>query len=271
MFLNRLFFALCLALPLAPATAHEFWISPDAYQVAPGGAITANFRNGEIFEGGALSYFDRTSARYDTIFDGPVTPVDARAGDRPALQMKAPDQDGLLSVVHETQPSKITYREWEKFAKFAAHKDFPGVEAAHIAAGWPKEGFREAYTRHAKTLIAVGSGAGQDQAVGLATEFVALTNPYAADFGGEMKVLLLYQGAPRADAQVEVFDRQPGGLVLISLYRTNDKGEVTIPVMAGHEYLFDAVVLRPSPEAGTSEGAPVWETLWAALTFAVPE
>ncbi len=271
MFLNRLIFALCLALPPAPAIAHEFWISPDAYQVALGGAITANFRNGEEFEGSVLSYFDRRSARFDIVFDGAVRAVAPRSGDRPALQMTAPDQNGLLSVVHETTQSRITYRAWAKFAKFADHKDFPGVEAAHDAAGWPREGFKEGYSRHAKALIAVGSGAGQDQAVGLATEFVALTNPYAQDFDGQMKVALTYNGAPRADAQVEVFDRQPGGLVLISLYRTDDKGQATIPVMRGHEYLFDAVVLRPAPAAGTAEDAPVWETLWAALTFAVPQ
>lgn len=271
MSLKRLFFVLCLALPLAPVMAHEFWISPDAYQVAPGGAITANFRNGEDFEGSALSYFDRQSARFDLAFGDEFTAITPRSGDRPALQIAAPDQDALLSVLHETTQSRITYREWAKFAKFAAHKDFQGVEAAHDSAGFPREGFREAYSRHAKALIAVGTGAGQDQAWGLETEFVALTNPYVDGFDGKMRVALMYNDAPRTDAQVEVFDRQPGGMVLVSLYRTDDKGEVTIPVRAGHEYLFDAVVLRPAPEAGTSEDAPVWETLWAALTFAVPE
>ena len=32
----------------------------------------------------------------------------------------------------------------------------------------------------------------------------------------------------------------------------------------------DRQAVRPSPRAGTEERAPVWETLWAALTFAVP-
>jgi hypothetical protein len=41
---------------------------------------------------------------------------------------------------------------------------------------------------------------------------------------------------------------------------------VNIPVKSGHEYLLDAVVLRA---ADPDDGA-VWETLWAALTFAVP-
>ena len=39
-----------------------------------------------------------------------------------------------------------------------------------------------------------------------------------------------------------------------------------MPVTQGHSYLFDAVVLAPIRD---SEEA-VWDTFWAALTFAVP-
>ena len=39
----------------------------------------------------------------------------------------------------------------------------------------------------------------------------------------------------------------------------------------GHTYLLDAVILRPVNEgAAFDEDLPVWESLWAALTFAVP-
>jgi hypothetical protein len=120
-----------------------------------------------------------------------------------------------------------------------------------------------------KSLIAVGSGEGSDSEAGLKTEFVALTNPYTEDFDNRMKVRLLYEGAPRADAQVEVFERAPDGSVDITLHRTDEAGEAVIPVQDGHEYLFDAVVLRPYERTG--EDDPVWQTLWAALTFAVPD
>lgn len=267
---TRLSALLLCALPFMPLSAHEFWIAPETYQVAPGASITAHFMNGEAFDGVTLSYFDRSSERFDTAFEGVVTPVAARAGDRPALQATAPEAEGLMVVLHETTQAKITYRDWAKFARFAAHKDFPEAEAQHDANNWPRENFRESYSRHAKALIAVGAGMGADQAFGLETEFVALSNPYAQDFDGDMAVRLLYQGAPRGDAQVEVFDRDPAGAVTVTLHRTDARGEARIPVRPGHTYLFDAVVLRPAPEAGTFENAPVWETLWAALTFSVP-
>ena len=102
-----------------------------------------------------------------------------------------------------------------------------------------------------------------------------MTNPYDANFDNQMKVRLLYQDEPRADAQVEVFDRAPDDSVTISLHSTDAAGEAVIPVTAGHEYLFDAVVLRTAADAQTggsyTPDEPVWETLWAALTFQVPQ
>ena len=167
----------------------------------------------------------------------------------------------------------MTYTEWDKFLSFAAHKDFPQAEADHLANGWPQDRFKERYTRHAKTLIAVGDGRGADAPLGLETEFTALTNPYDPDFDGQMKVTLTYEGSPRVDAQVEIFDRAPDGEVTVTLQRTDDMGEAVIPVTPGHDYLLDAVVLRPAPEADKvtdDPNQPVWETLWAALTFHVP-
>jgi hypothetical protein len=46
-------------------------------------------------------------------------------------------------------------------------------------------------------------------------------------------------------------------------------GVVVVPVTPGHVYQADAVVLR-EPEGESNAGA-AWESLWANLTWAVPE
>lgn len=265
---SRFLFALSL-LTVTPALGHEFWIDPQKYQVAPGEELLADLRNGQNFEGTALSWFDNRFTRFDIAQGDALRPAEGRMGDTPALSTTAPDT-GLMVILHETTPSSLTYRDWDKFLTFAKHKDFPKAAEDHIAAGWPQDRFRESYTRHAKALVAVGEGLGSDRAFGLATEFVALTNPYDPGFDNTMHVRVDYNDAPRGDAQIEVFDRAPDGSVEVSLTRTDDKGEAMIAVTSGHTYLFDAVVLRPAASAGTAEDAPVWETLWAALTFSVP-
>ncbi len=253
----------CVTLPVL-SSAHELWVEPETWQVAEGETIRADLRNGEEFSGSRLSWFDRSVARADLAIGETLQQITARMGDRPAMQAEA-FAEGLAVVIHETTPSKITYKTWEKFQKFVDHKALPVTRAAHEAAGHPAEGFAESYTRHAKALVAVGDGGGSDRAFGLQTELVALENPYTETFGGEMRVRLLYQGQPRKGAQVEIFDRAPDDTVTIRLTTTDDKGEALIPVTRGHTYLLDAVLLRP----GSVDGA-LYDTLWAALAFHVP-
>ncbi|KIC48730.1 DUF4198 domain-containing protein [Tateyamaria sp. ANG-S1] len=263
----RLIVPLWCAICATSATAHEFWIEPERYQVPPSAQIVARLKNGEEFEGVNLSYFERRIARFDVVVGDTIRPVEARMGDNPALDVPGP-VEGLVIVVHETTPSLLTYREWAKFQKFADHKDFPNIAARHADNRFPEPPFKERYTRHAKSLIAVGDAIGTDRALGLKTEFIALTNPYAPDFDGIMQVQVTLDGEVRADAQVEVFDRAPDNSVTITLHRTDESGIAAIPVTPGHDYLFDAVAIAPTPDADTDA---VWDTYWAALTFAVPE
>lgn len=246
------------------ARAHEFWIDPLEYQVESGAALSAHFRNGETFKGTPLAYFDRRSTRLEVITQAARTPYAGRMGDIPAVQTRT-NEDGLLIIAHETAPSTLTYATWEKFQTFADHKDFPDMRARHAARRLPDEGFTETYRRFAKALIAVGTGTGADIVTGMETEFVARSNPYTDDPARGMTVTLLYEGAPRRAAQVEIFERPPSGDVRVTLLRTDDDGTVTVPVKPGHTYLLDAVLLRP-----IHDGESVWESLWAALTFHVP-
>lgn len=248
-----------------PGAAHEFWIEPHEYQVESGNDLVADLLVGQVFEGAPQVFFPDRATRSELMLNGQIIPYDGRMGDVPAIQVAEPG-DGLLVLVHETRGTTLKYKAWEDFAAFAAHKDFPDIEARHAERGLPPKDFFESYTRHAKALVGVGDAEGADRETGMETEFVALANPYSDDLSQGMRVRLLYQGNVRADAQVEVFDRAPDKTVTVSLYRTDAFGEALIPVLPGHAYLFDAVVLRPAPEGGR----PVWQSLWAALTFAVP-
>ncbi|MCK0151893.1 DUF4198 domain-containing protein [Marivita sp. S6314] len=267
MSLRRGLFAACLAMLPAMVGAHEFWIEPDAYQVAPGDTMTAQLRVGETFGGSVQSYLPRNFQRFDLRCNGATSKVTGRAGDRPALSVTAPG-DGLCVVIHQTRYFALTYETWQKFVNFVEHKDFRSAIADHRARGLPEKDFTEQYSRYAKSLIAVGSGRGADGPVGLTTEIVAEANPYTDNLSGGMPVQVLFKGRPRADAQVELFAKSPGGRVTVSLHRTDGQGRARLPVKPGHSYLVDAVVLRPVTPR--QDGDPVWETLWASLTFSVP-
>ncbi len=262
--------AVILALVCGPALAHEFWIEPLNYRVEADGKLEGRLVNGERFEGVNLPYLPRNFQMFTQFGGGDARPVEGRLGDSPALSA-APLNDGLQVVAYVSTVSRLEYTEFEKFQRFADHKAFANIPADHSARGLPETDFGEAYTRFAKTLIAAGDGTGSDFRVGLETEIVALANPYTDDVSGGLPVQVWYGDEPRADAQVELFDKAPDGTVEITLHRTDAEGIAVLPVVPGHSYLVDAVILR-EPAPALAEGANVvWETLWASMTFAVPE
>lgn len=263
-------FALIFSLMAAPAMAHEFWIEPIEYQVEVDTSLEADIVNGQEFAGVKLAYLPQRFVNFVLFAGDDSARVDGRPGDRPALQQD-PVAEGLNIAAYQANNATVDYENWEKFQNFVNHKDFGDVLSLHEARGLSLNGFKEVYSRHAKALFGVGNSEGSDRRVGLETEIVALTNPYTDDLSDGMRVQVFYRNDVRANTQVEIFEKAPDSRVAISLYRTDDDGIAVFPVKPGHEYMVDAVVLRePSAQLAERSGA-VWETLWANLTFAVPD
>ncbi|MEJ6401983.1 DUF4198 domain-containing protein [Yoonia sp. 2307UL14-13] len=261
---------LLFALAAAPVAAHELWIEPLAYQVGADGNIAAHIVNGEEFEGTNLAFLPRDIQNFVMFANDQTVRVDSRLGDRPALDRSSLG-DGLHIVAYQTNPSTVNYPNWEKFQKFIDHKDLGDLRPIHNERGLPEEDFLEVYTRYSKSLIGVGDAAGGDRRVGMETELVALTNPYTDDMSDGMRVQLYYRNDVRGDEQIEVFEKAPDGQVEITLHRTDSDGIGTFDVKPGHAYMVDAVYLREPSERLATETRGVWETMWANLTFAVPE
>lgn len=252
-----------------PVFAHEYWIEPEVWQVAEDGTIRADIKVGETFDGNFLAYLPVNFARLDIALAGKTQAIEGRIGDRPAIQVKSLGP-GLNILVNTTQVTTVFYKDMEKFDSFVKHKDLAGTLETHAAKGFPMVDFRELYTRYSKSLVAVGDGAGEDEAFGLETEIVALENPYTDAALDGVDVKLNYRNEPRADAQIEIFERAEDGTVAVSTVRTNGQGVATIAVKPGHDYMLDAVVMRePSAELAADKKA-IWESLWANLTFSVP-
>ncbi len=261
--------AASLACIATVAKGHEFWIDPENYIVEPGAQIVADIKVGEDFKGGKQSYLPPNFRRFDYVYTGQAHPVEGRMGDLPAVRMDAPGE-GLVVFVHETTDLRLAWDSYEKFESFVIHKDAAWTLQSHADRGLPKKDVTEVYSRYAKSLVAVGDGAGSDLETGLLTEIVALENPYTDDMSDGIDVQVFYEGNPRAGAQLEVFDEPVFGRVSVFTVKADEQGRATIPVKPGNKYQLDSVVLRePSPELAASKNAQ-WESLWANLTFAVP-
>lgn len=254
----------------APVMAHEVWIAPLAYQTAVDDRLQANLVNGEGFEGINLPYLPRGIVNAVVVTGGQMNTITGRPGDTPALQADAAGE-GLAIIAYQSANATLDYDTWDEFQSFVDHKDLGDLRPRHDARGLPADGFTEVYSRYAKSLVGAGDSAGADRRVGMETELVALQNPYVDDLAGEMAVQLFYRENPRADAQIEVFAKSPDGSIDISLIRTDAEGVARFDVQPGHEYMLDAVLVREPSEAIAAETGAVWQTMWANLTFAVPQ
>lgn len=259
-----------LALAASPALAHEFWLEPLDYQIASEGRLEADLVNGQEFTGVKLPYLPQRFVNFVVFAGDQSASVDGRQGDRPALN-QAPLAEGLNIAAYQAVNATVNYETLEKFESFVNHKDLGNAIAMHRERGLSEENFGEVYSRYSKTLIGVGDAAGSDRRVGLETELVALTNPYTDDLSDGMQVQLFYREDLRANEQIEVFEKDAGGVVAITTYRTNDEGIAIFPVRPGYRYMVDAVVLRVPTQTLQDTTGTVWETLWANLTFAVPQ
>ena len=131
--LPLLFVSVYFALIVSRAVmAHELWLEPKRYQIAPGSAIIADIRIGDKFSGATNTYIPDDIARFEIVQNGKVHPVKGRLGDIPPLDMVVAEP-GLAIVVYQTTPLSLRYYKQEKFEKFVRHKDFPETLAQHKA------------------------------------------------------------------------------------------------------------------------------------------
>ena len=243
------------------------WLEANSFQIDTNDVLEVNIKIGEKLQGSNLPYIHSSIEEFYWSQNGVKNNVKSRLGDIPAFS-KTFSENGLTSIVYISKPSIITYETFQKFEKFAVHKDLGPVKKLHLNYGFPEKYFKETYSRFAKVIVGIGSSSGKDSNFGLLTEFILLNNPYTDKSQNFVKLKLNYQGNPRSNAQVEVFERSLDNTVSIFTTKTSKDGIIKIPVKKGYDYLFDAVKLRKANPS--SKQKAVWETLWAALMISIP-
>jgi len=262
----RIALAIFLVFPFA-AFSHESWLDLVAWQVAPGDVLRADIRVGQNMKGTSQRYLPGAYPRFEAAGPGGVVAPQGTIGDKPAMTIET-GAPGIYLLTHVSRDYRLKYTDFEKFRAFTSHKDLGPLPSRHLARGLPETDFVELYTRYDKALAAVGDGAGQDRDLGLRTELTALANPYTDDLAGGMPVRLTWDGSPRAEAQIEVFERGPDEAEpRVFMVRTSVDGIAVIPVVPGNDYLLSAVkMVELEPLA---PGDAVWHSHWASLTFHV--
>ena len=250
------------------AQAHEFWIQPHSYRLSGEDTLVADVRVGMDFGGNQLAYIPSTiNALNITNADGTAKVV-GRIGDIPAINT-APEGSGLQILNLFSTSSVLTWDDFQKFDDFVNLHGMGWVLARHAERGLPDVGFKEAYTRFVKTLVAVGDGAGEDRFTGMFFELVAGKNPYTDDMSRGMPITVMFKGQPLPDKQVDLFFRDTAGELTRLSVQSDANGRAVIPNIGDGEYMVNVVhMIEPFPEDQTRTGV-VWHSLWGSITYAI--
>lgn len=246
-----------------PVNSHEFWLEAIEYTPKTGASVPIVFRNGQGFIGDSYPYLRKLAKRFTVTDTKGDRGIKAIEGDDPAGEVKFA-QPGLAIVAYQSNPETVTFDTFARFLDNLKEEGLEALGALHQQQGKPASGIRELFTRHAKALVQVGNGPGNDRPLGLPLELVAETNPYLAAPGSPITVRLLHNGRPLAGTMLKTFhlkDAQSPRRV-----RTDAEGRATIELPLAGEYLINAVhMLEPRPADKAH-----WFSLWASLTFDRP-
>ena len=239
--------------------AHEFWLQPGTYATQPGMAVPVQIKAGEGFEGIEYPWIPSRVAEVVTTSQHDVMRTSQQL---PAMQL-IPAAEGLTALYYRSNPTELKYDSFKDFTDFLKEDGLHWVEANHRARKLPDTGWKEAFTRYAKTLIKVGNGHGQDKPGSMPYEWIAVSNPYTTT-SQAYTFQLLSAGNPVADTQVTYFTRGNDdiGEMGRSLAFTDTTGKVQIPAIANTEYLVSSVIMTKK----NSQIMP-WQSHWVSITF----
>jgi uncharacterized GH25 family protein len=243
------------------AAAHETWIMPSTFAAKPKEEVRFDVTTGMEFPSPETAVRPARVARSGWRLGkerGDLT--EFREGDKSLAVTRGFPQPGFAAVWLELKPRDIELSD----EKVAEYLDEIGATEG-VRKGWLAQkgrvAWKETYTKHAKTVVAVGDPAGDESwgtLVGMKLELVPVSSPFAARSGQKHTVQLLLDGKP--------LPRWPVGLTVKGhkerVFETSDAdGKATFSLRHTGETLIFAVHLRPDGKAQR------WQSDFTTLTL----
>lgn len=256
--------AALLILVASAAAAHDTWVLPARPAVPRGSEVSLDATSGMSFP--ALDFAiqpDRISVARSRLA-GKTAEIPRRTGAKHSLKLAVrPQGEGIACLWIESKPKSIDLKpnEVREYLEEIGALDTVGKEwsAAGSTGRW-----REIYTKHAKTFVAVGAAEGDRswaEPAGMRLEFVPEADPTRLQAKGDFSVRLLKEGRPLPEFPVGMVQ---AGQKTGEVRKTDANGRVSFTPDKKGWILLRATDLR---RAGSPEAD--WESDFATLTLRV--
>ncbi len=173
---SRLVLALVILAP-ASVDAHEFWLQPNAFVLAPESSVSVTVRIGENLEGQPFPFDPR--AYRSAMWSGPAQAVELSGLPSRAEFTGLPAYGaGLHSLTVSSFEQSLTYRDQNDLLHFLKSVGQKDLLMSAAGQGLPRKQIRERYMRSSKVIVHFGPVTGADTRVSKGREWVALDDGF---------------------------------------------------------------------------------------------
>ena len=247
--------------------AHDFWLVPDAFSVAPDEEISVRGQTSSAFptSESAVTVDRLTSARVLGANDEETITALSTSGHSLLLRHR-PRTPGQ-KVVAVTVGWRHVKETADSFRKYLVAEGAEQALKRHEAAGTlPTAPIVRRYAKYGKTVVEIGNAArAYHRIAGHPLEFVPLNDPKDAHAGGELRVRLMFNGAPLSGARFHAglapakSDARRKDLDLT----TGNDGTAVVPLAASGLWNVRTIHVVPAPQGADAD----WDVHWATFVF----
>ena len=265
-----LLLGLLLYCPASLTAAHDFWVQPSQYWVAPTlpVSVTLQVGHGEFRQRSPIA-LQRITKFQAVAPQG--TSIDLhdrlRLGEATAdgdFTLRAP---GLYVLVLQTDDRAQSHLPAARFNDYVRVEGLtPALDYRMRLSRMETDG-SERYSRCAKSLVQVGPAGAETQSqvnkpVGLPLEIVPEVNPYGMRRSPSLPVVVFYAGQPLAGALVKLTDLKEDARPL-EMHVTDQDGRASFTMPSSGTWLLNVIWTRVLPASEETE----FETVFSSLSF----
>lgn len=260
----------CLMFSASFARAHDLWLLPSKFTVAPGAQLTVALCTGDTFPVSESALNPERIERASLVTRRGSTPISSyRAiGTSTVVDLTVPRFAGALIFEVVVRP-RTAKDGRESFDRLIRHEGLDHVAALLAREPARREEERRVYTKYAKTLLRVGDPKRQPplytKPLRHRLEIVPEVDPFSIRAGEEMPVRLLFDGKPLASARLVAGSTDSATATQSEMpgVRSDANGRARLRFdRPGGPHYVHASHMIPSGRQDVE-----WETFWATLTF----
>lgn len=255
--------AIALATFLTSARAHDTWLIPDHFEVAPKATVTLDLTSGMAFPAPDVGpKRERVEAARCRLAGHTTELTDISAGPKSLVFKLQPAETGIAAIWVKLPPKSIELKPAE-VKEYLDEIDAPASLRKQWAEMTPQR-WREVYTKHPKTFVRVGEPPADGswaEPVGMALEIVPEKDPTALREGDELPVQVLKNGAPYPGFSLNaVAEGETKG----ETRKTDSTGRIVFTLNKAGRWLLRGTDVRKSTRSDID-----WESDFATLTLGV--